>query len=57
MPILNYSKPNSFEIYSIHIIAYYYLIDSSILNRNDNQNSNFAFLKLHNISDNVVLKD
>ena len=57
MPMLNYSKPDSFEICWVHAMACYCLIDSSVLNRNVNQNNDFVFLKLHNVSDNTVSKD
>ena len=56
MPILNYLKTHSFEICWVDAIAYYCLINSSILNRNTNKNNDFIFLKLHNVSHNTVPK-
>ena len=57
MPMLSYSKPDSFEMCRTHEMACYYLIDSSALSRNNNQHGVFVFLKLHNVSENTEPKD
>ena len=57
IPALNHSKPDQFEIFWIHTIAFYYFIDSSMLNGNKILKTNMIFPKLRNVSENTVSKD
>ena len=54
--MINHSNSNACEVCWVHSIRSLCLIDSSTLSRNESENSDFVFLKLHDCNDNTMVK-